>query len=138
MRRVLRWLALGLGTVAVLFLLSVGGLWWWAGQEGSLEWTLKRIARGQPLETDGVHGSLRTGWKIARLAWERDGLRLEARDITLDWQPVALLGRTLRLQSLHVGSARVIDKRAASKEPLRAPASVALPWRVVVCQMRIS
>ncbi|QJW83974.1 BamA/TamA family outer membrane protein [Ramlibacter terrae] len=53
--------------------------------------------QGQPLQTDGVQGSVRNGWRIQRMVWEKDGLRIEALDITLKWQPLALLSRTLRV-----------------------------------------
>ena len=107
---------MGLG---LLLLLAAAGIWWWAGQEGSLEWTLKRVARGQPLESEGVTGSLRSGWRIKRLAWERDGLRLEVEDVALEWQPLAILERTLRLDQVTVGVARVIDQRPKDPEPFK-------------------
>jgi translocation and assembly module TamB len=131
-RRVLAWTWRALLGVLLLLVVAAAGLWWWAGQEGSLEWTLRRVAAGQPLHSEGVRGSLRSGWHMDRIAWERDGLRLEAEDISLEWQPLALLGRTLRLDQVKVGSARVIDTRAVSKEPLRPPTQIVLPWRVTV------
>jgi translocation and assembly module TamB len=136
-RRVLRWFAGGVAALLLLVLLAAAGLWWWAGQEGSLEWALRRAAQGQPLESEGVQGSLRSGWHIKRLAWERDGLRLEAQDIRLEWQPVALLTRTLRLDQVSVGSVRVIDKRPASSEAWKPPATLGLPWRVVVDEVTV-
>lgn len=135
--RGLRWatrVVVGLGLV---LLLAAAGLWWWAGQEGSLEWVLQRVARGQPLETEGVTGSVRSGWRIQRLAWERDGLRLEVEDVALEWQPLALLERTLRLDEVKVGVARVIDQRRKEPEPFRLPESLALPWRVVVDEVAV-
>ncbi|MDB5856886.1 MAG: hypothetical protein JWQ76_575, partial [Ramlibacter sp.] len=137
-RRGARWLGWGLLGLVLLLVVAAAGLWWWAGQEGSLEWTLRRAAAGQPLESEGVRGSLRSGWHLDRIAWERDGLRLEAEDITLEWQPLALLGRTLRLDQVKVGSVRVIDKRALNDEPLRPPATLALPWRVTVDEVAVA
>lgn len=135
--RGLRWATRVVVALGLLVLLAAAGLWWWAGQEGSLEWVLKRVARGQPLETEGVTGSVRSGWRIQRLAWERDGLRLEVQDVALEWQPLALLERTLRLDEVRVGTARVIDQRRQEPEPFRLPASLALPWRVVVDEVAV-
>lgn len=130
--RAATWAARLLVGFALLLATAAGVVWWWAGQEGSLEWVLRRVLAGGPVQTEGVQGAVRGGWRIARIVWERDGLRLEAEDIRLEWQPVALLNRTLQLKDLQVARARVTDTRPASDEPLRAPEDLALPWRVVV------
>jgi translocation and assembly module TamB len=65
----------------VLAFSAVIGLWWWSGTEGSLEWTLRRIARSQPLTAEGVTGSLRENLYVRRLVWERDGLKIEANNV---------------------------------------------------------
>jgi translocation and assembly module TamB len=134
--RVARWLVRVLVGLGLLLVVTAAGIWWWAGQEGSLEWTLRQAARGG-LESEGVQGSLRHGWHIARIAWERDGLRLEAEDIRLEWQPLALLDRTLQLQQVQVARARVIDQRPRSKEPLQPPKDLRLPWRVNVERLEV-
>lgn len=133
-----KWVVRVVVGLVLLLLLAAAGIWWWAGQEGSLEWALRQAAGRVPLQSDGVRGSLRSGWRIDRIAWERDGLRLEAEDISLEWQPLALLGRTLRLDQVKVGSARVIDQRPASDETLQPPASLALPWRVTVDELEVA
>ena len=133
-----RWVVRVVIALGLLLLLAAAGIWWWAGQEGSLEWTLRRLAQGQPLQSDGVRGSLRAGWRIDRLAWERDGLRLEARDIALEWQPLALLGRTVRLDQVKVASVRITDLRPPDDAPLRPPASLQLPWRVTVDELVVA
>jgi translocation and assembly module TamB len=122
--------------LALLLLVTAAGIWWWAGQEGSLDWLLRRIAGG-PLTTEGVEGSIRHGWKIRRIVWERDGLRLEAEDIRLEWQPLAILHKTLQLEQVQVARARVIDRRPASEEPLRPPTDLRLPWRVNVDDLQV-
>lgn len=137
LRRAVRWFATGVLALGLLLALGGAALWWWAGQEGSLEWALERIARGQPLEREGVRGSVRSGWRIARLAWEHEGLRVEAYDIALEWQPLALLRHIVRLDEVRVGRVRVIDQRPRSDEPIRLPDSLALPWRVAVDEAAI-
>ncbi|MDB5752729.1 MAG: hypothetical protein JWP65_3150, partial [Ramlibacter sp.] len=127
-----------LATLGLLVVLAAAGLWWWAGQEGSLDYVLRRVAQGQPLQSEGVEGSLRSGWRIKRLAWEKDGLRVEALDITLKWHPLALLNRTLRVEQVTVGTARVVDQRPKDDEPLEPPGSLRLPLRVAVDDLKVT
>lgn len=138
LRRIARAAGIALLGLAALLVVAAGAVWWWAGQEGSLEWTLRRVARGQPLELQGVQGALRSGWRIERLAWEQQGLRVEADRIDLQWQPLALLGRTLRLDQVQVAKVRVVDRRPSSGEPLRPPENLRLPWRVTVDEIAVA
>jgi translocation and assembly module TamB len=110
----------------VLALLALIGLWWWSGTEGSLEWTLRRIARSQPLTAEGVTGSLREGLRVQRLVWERDGLKLEATDMRLEWQPLALLEGIVKLERVHAATLRITDRRPQSPEPRRLPESLVM------------
>ncbi|MBC5784335.1 translocation/assembly module TamB domain-containing protein [Ramlibacter sp. USB13] len=132
-----RWTVRVLVGFGLLLALAAAVLWWWAGQEGSLEWTLRRIGGSVPLQSEGVTGSLRGGWHVDRIVWERDGLRLEAEDIRLEWQPLAMLNRTLQLQLVHVARARVVDTRPKDDEPLKEPENLRLPWRVEVESLKV-
>jgi translocation and assembly module TamB len=132
-----RWTVRILVGLALLLALAAAGLWWWAGREGSLDWLLRQLATGGPLSSEGVQGSIRGAWHIQRIVWERDGFRLEAEDIRLEWQPVALLGRTLLLDQVRVARARVIDQRPRSQQPLVPPQDLSLPWRVRVDELRV-
>jgi translocation and assembly module TamB len=134
--RAARWTVRILAGLGLLLIVTAAGLWWWSGQEGSLDWLLRRMAGG-PLQSEGVEGSIRHGWKIRRIVWERDGLRLEAEDIRIEWQPLALLNKTLQLQQVEVARARVTDRRPASTEPLRPPSDLRLPWRVNVEDLQV-
>lgn len=121
------------GTAAALALLLVllaGGVWWWSGTEGSLAWLLERASRWQPLVAQGVSGSMRSGMHLQRLVWEKDGLRVEARDVRLQWKPLALLTRELKLDQLRAASVVVTDSRPPTGEPLQPPDSLELPLRV--------
>lgn len=131
------WSARLLAGLALLVAVAAGAVWWWAGQEGSLEWLLRRVLAGGPVQVEGVQGAVRRGWHIDRIAWERDGLRVEAEDIRLEWQPLALLNRTLHLDELQVARARVADTRPATGEPLQQPQDLALPWRVIVDKLAV-
>ncbi|NML44894.1 DUF490 domain-containing protein [Ramlibacter sp. G-1-2-2] len=130
--RILLWTFRSLLLVLLLLVLAVAGAWWWAGQEGSLAWTLERLASGRPLRTEGVRGSLRAGWRIDHITWEGADLRVEARNVRLDWEPIALISRTLQLEHVSAGEVRITDKRKPSEEPMRPPPSLKLPWRVTV------
>ncbi|GAB3764103.1 hypothetical protein GCM10028796_18560 [Ramlibacter monticola] len=134
--RAARWTVRVLVGFVLLLMLLAALVWWWAGQEGSLEAVLRRISGG-PLTSEGVEGSIRNGWKIRRIVWERDGLRLEAEDIVLTWQPLAVLNKTLQLDRVQVARARVLDLRPPSPDPLRPPTDLRLPWRVSVDELQV-
>ncbi|HVE53159.1 MAG TPA: DUF490 domain-containing protein, partial [Ramlibacter sp.] len=135
--RAARWIVRVLVGFAMLIVLAAAGIWWWAGQEGSLEWVLQRVAKGGPLQSEGVRGSLRRGWHIQRITWERDGLRLVAEDIRLEWQPLAILNRTFQLDEMTIARATVIDSRPETDEPLKVPEYLQLPWRVKVDEAKL-
>lgn len=136
-RSVLRWLELGLGTVLLLLVLAAGGLLWWGSRDGSLEWALRRVARDQPLELQGVQGALLSGWRIDRLVWLQGGLKVEAEGVTLAWQPLALLGNVVRLDQVGVAAVRITDERPENPEPLTLPEKIALPMRVTVDEIKV-
>jgi translocation and assembly module TamB len=110
--------------VLVLLVSTASALWWWSGTEGSLEWVLRRIARSQPVTAEGVRGSLRSGLHVKRLAWERDGLKVEADDVHLAWRPFWLLEGIIKLDQVHAAALRITDLRPPSPEPWRLPESL--------------
>jgi translocation and assembly module TamB len=135
--RLTRWTVRVLLALTLLMVLLAAGLWWWSGSEGSLDWLLRQASSRGAVRGEGVQGAIRGAWHIQRIVWERDGLRLEAEDIRLQWQPAALLQRTLQLQQVHVARARVTDQRARSAQPLAPPQDLSLPWRVQVEDLRV-
>jgi translocation and assembly module TamB len=135
--RFFKWLGLLIASSALLVAILVTGIWVWSGSEGSLEWVLERIARSQPITAEGVRGSLRSGLRVQRLAWNVDGLTVEAFDVRMEWQPTALATRTIQLNDLQVARVRVTDRRPASTDPLRAPDSIVLPYRVVATHFEV-
>ncbi|MDB5880862.1 MAG: hypothetical protein JWP43_740, partial [Ramlibacter sp.] len=130
-------LAYGAGGLVVLVIVAAAGFWWWTGTPQSLQWALHYAARTQPLTAEGVQGSLRTGLQAARLQWERDGLKIEAFEVHLAWQPLELARRTVKLDQLVAARLRVEDHRAADSKPAQAPASLAIPLRVQIDQVRV-
>ncbi len=135
--RLLRWLLVTVGLLLLLVAAAAAGLWWWAGTEGSARWALEQAARRQPVAAEGVRGSLRRGVQADRLAWSRDGLSVEARDLQLAWQPLALLQRTVRLDHLRASQLVVQDRRPPSGGRFEWPASLELPVAVAVDEIAI-
>ncbi|MBK6008855.1 translocation/assembly module TamB domain-containing protein [Ramlibacter ginsenosidimutans] len=135
--RAFRWTVRLLVGCGLLLALAAAVVWWWAGQEGSLQTVLERIGGRVPLHSEGVQGSFRGPWHIARITWERDGIRVEAEDIRLEWQPLALLEQTLRLEQLAVARVQVTDTRPVKDTPLPEPANLLLPWQVDVQRLQV-
>jgi translocation and assembly module TamB len=128
--RFARLATLVVASAVLLVVLIAAGLWWWSGTEGSLDWVLHRIGPSQQMQASGVHGSLRSGLQVERLTWEVGGFRIEAEDVTLEWQPTALVTRTVQLERFRAARVRVTDQRPPSADPLKPPESIALPVRV--------
>ncbi|MFC5520391.1 translocation/assembly module TamB domain-containing protein [Polaromonas jejuensis] len=131
-RRRWRAAAWAAGSVAVLAVSATAGLWWWAGTDGSLATALGWIGRSQPLSAERVTGSLRAGGHVDQLVWQRDGLRVDVRDVTLAWQPWSLLHGTLKLNRLAAASVQVDDQRPPSTTPSVPPSALGLPLPVVL------
>ncbi|MHB1249681.1 MAG: translocation/assembly module TamB domain-containing protein, partial [Polaromonas sp.] len=132
-RRWLRAAARAVGGVVLLALTALGALWWWAGTDGSLATALGWIGQSQPLRAERATGSLRAGGHIDRLAWQKEGLSIDARDLSLAWQPWSLLQGTLRLERLSAASVQINDQRAPAAAPSTGPPmALGLPLPVVL------
>ena len=84
-----------LAGLLALLLTTLGGVWIWAGTEGSLATALRWAGAERPLVTDEVTGTVRGGGKVRRLVWDEGGLRVEVHGAEILWTPAALLSRTL-------------------------------------------
>ena len=134
-----RWLKSVAFAAAALVLLAVGltaALWVWAGSEGSLATALRWISQSQPLTAERATGSLRGGGHIDQLQWQQNGLSVVARDVSVTWQPWALLHGTLKLNRLTASSVDVTDQRPASA-PSPPPVSLSLPLPVTLDEFAI-
>jgi len=118
--------------------LAAGGLWLWAGSEGSLASALTWVGARQPLQAEGVTGTLRGGGTVRRLVWSQDGLRVEADEAELRWRPAALLSRTLRIEQLSARRLLIDDQRPASTPPAGPPEALTLPLHVRVAALRVA
>jgi translocation and assembly module TamB len=132
--RRLRWLkalALSAAGLVLLIVATLSALWWWAGTEGSLASAMRWIGQSQPLLAKRATGSLRAGGHVDQLLWQKDGLRVEARDVSLAWQPWSLLQGQLTLNQLTAASVQVDDQRVPSKAPA-PPTTLGLPLPVAL------
>ena len=64
--------------------------------------------------------------------WQQDGLKVDARDVNLAWQPWSLLHGTLKLDRLTAASLEVDDQRTTKAAPATAPTSLHLPLPVAI------
>ncbi len=128
------WTAAGLVTLAVG---TTGALWWWAGTEGSLAQGLGWASKSQPLTFSEATGSLRAGGHIDQLRWQQDGLTVDARDVSLAWQPWSLLQGTLKLDRFAAAGIEVIDMRPPSTTPAAPPNALGLPLRIALDEFSI-
>ena len=114
-------------------LVIVGGLWWWAGTEGSLATTLRWAGKAQPLTAEGTTGALRSGGHLQTLTWQQEGLSVKANDVYLVWQPLGLLQGELTVSQLTVGLLTIDDQRPPfTAAPLEAPTSLRLALPVAL------
>ena len=126
----------GTGLVA-LAVGSTAALWWWAGTDGSLATALRWVGQSQPLTVERVTGSLRAGGHIDQLQWQQNGLSVNARDVSLVWQPWSLLHGTLKLNRLAAASVQVTDHRAPAATPAAPPTALGLPLPVTLDEFSV-
>lgn len=122
---------------AALAVGATAALWWWAGTDSSLATALGWASRAQPLLANGVTGSLRAGGHIDQLQWQKDGLSVKASDISLAWQPWALLHGTVQIDRLTAGQVQVTDQRAPSATPATLPDHIRLPVKIVLGELAV-
>ncbi|HEY8905701.1 MAG TPA: DUF490 domain-containing protein, partial [Rhodoferax sp.] len=135
LRPLLRGSVRALAGLLLALLMLLAGLWVWTGNDTSLAVALQQVQSvlpaGQTLETREVSGSLRHGGNIGWLRWQQGELSVELSQITLAWEPGALLQRRLHVSQLHIGHMLIQDQRAPTPAaPTPPPASLSLPFQV--------
>lgn len=130
-------MALACIAAALLLVIFVGA--WLAGRESTLQSIAQRLvaATGGALHIDGVQGSLYGPLKIRQIVYEDAKLRIEGRDLDLDWSPRELSGQLLHIRRVVVGVLAVRIKQTSS-EPVKLPASLRLPIAVKVDDARVN
>ena len=124
--------ALLAGTVATLA---------WLGSERGLHW----LADRSPLrigtlrvQLHGVDGNLWGRLQLAQLRIDDATRSIRADDVTLDWVPQALVHDQLLVPLLRIGSLDVLQRGGGTApKPAALPASLRLPLRVDLLQLRI-
>ncbi|RZJ26909.1 MAG: DUF490 domain-containing protein [Haliea sp.] len=131
-RRWPRVLAASVTALLLALLLALASVWWWSGTEGSLATALRWATRTQPVTAEGVSGSLRAGGQVQTLSLQQDGLQVLATGVVLAWDPLSLLKGSLKLDRLAAAQVRIDDQRAATPRAAGPPASLALPFRIML------
>ncbi|MDB5894328.1 MAG: hypothetical protein JWQ88_1859 [Rhodoferax sp.] len=141
--RTRNWMLGTLGVLLVLLGAAGAGLWWWTGSDTSLatvlRWAGNFDATRNALKAEDVSGSVRAGGRIGRLQWQRDGLTVDATDVTLRWQALAVFDRWLKLDEVHVATLRIADQRPPdpAAPPPSPPADLTLPVQIDIKSLQI-
>ncbi|MDB5891728.1 MAG: hypothetical protein JWP47_2559 [Polaromonas sp.] len=135
-------LALFLSGVIAIFLIATAVAWWWTGTDGSLAAAVRLaqkhlISPPQQLSTDGVTGSLRAGGHIDRLQWRKEGLKVDATDVSLAWQPLSILTGTLKLDRVAVARLAVDDQRPPTPPAAGPPDNIRLPVALTLDELSL-
>ena len=128
------WTGTGVVTLAIA---SCGALWWWAGTEGSLAQALRWAGQSQPLTFARATGSLRAGGHVDQLRWQQDGITVDARDVSLAWQPWSLLEATLKLDRIAAAKVEVSDTRPPAPTPTAPPNALGLPLQIALNEFAV-
>ena len=112
---------------------------WLAGTEAGLRFVLARAGAVVPgtLEVGAVQGSLVGPMVLSDVRWTQDDMAAGAAAIELDWQPLGLLKREIRLDRLYLRDIAVDLPAPAPDSPEAvAPAGqwqeMGLPWDITV------
>ena len=136
-RRWLKAAAWAGGGLVALAVGATGALWGWAGTDGSLATVLSWAGKFQPLTVTGATGSLRAGGHLDQLQWQQNGLSVKASDVSLAWQPWALLHGRLQLDRLSAARMDIDDQRPPTPKPTAPPAALGLPLPVTLADFSV-
>ncbi|MCZ8106993.1 MAG: hypothetical protein O9972_55135, partial [Burkholderiales bacterium] len=122
--------------LALLVAALAGGLAW-LGSESALRAVVERAAAatGGRLSVEAVRGSLWGVVRAKRIVWSDAGTVASADDLVLDVDLRALGLGTLRVRELTAAHVEVVA--APSDAPAAPPASLGLPMRVELVQVRV-
>ena len=119
--------------------LLLTAMFWLANSNAGLRWLTDgaaRLSRGQ-LQIEGVTGELSTSIGIEKLVFISATQRVTLQHLRLQWQPRALLQRTLDVDLLAIESAR-IERLQKDTTPLQLPASLRLPLAVRIAAWEVA
>ena len=118
-------------TAAMTALLAAAALWLLATQSGA-RFALERAAALVNASVGPVEGRLVGPLRVGSVEFVTPDLHVRAANVAFDWSPLRLFDGELRFKRLHVASVEIAT--AATGEPLREPATLALPFRLFVEQ----
>lgn len=140
--RARRWIW-GLGVVASLVLLPVGGGWWLLNTQSGAKWGFARLGAFFPgrLDVREMRGPLRGPLQISHLTYKSDRLAITAEHVFIDWRLRDLLRRRLNIYHLYADSVRVVNGPGETPEAadsLSGLPDLDLPVTVIVRDGNVS
>ena len=130
LKRLLKWAALGLLSLAVILSATV---WFLAGTQGGTEFLFTRLGAVMPgeLEVGEMTGPLRGPLDIRGLKYERDGFEMYVDRVQLEWRLRELLERRLDIHKLHADGVRILTTPSEEEEKGPLP-DVNLRYNIIV------
>lgn len=105
-----RWWLWTLLALTILVLVALVGL---LGTQPGSRWVLEQVREPLPLVVGQVRGTWLTGLNLSYVTYEEGGQRYHLKDLSFRWQPLALLGGSVSIQSLR---ARLIEVHLPATE----------------------
>jgi translocation and assembly module TamB len=117
---------------------SFAGLAWLVGTEAGLHWAMARVvsASGGRLALEEASGTLAAEVRFGRMAYADDRVRVEARGVRGEGNPLALLRGALGIEPLNIASLQVVLVGRDAAAPAAA-SGVALPFGIRLMQVSI-
>ena len=128
------------GMIFLFLLLGLLALIVWitstsSGARASFRW-LNLMTAGQ-IQASDIHGNFIRQLQIGHLKLRSQEGLITINDLQLNWQPRALRHRLVHIDALRIGSLVIQTSKPAEREPLRLPASLRLPLRVMLNKVHI-
>ncbi|HET7633544.1 MAG TPA: translocation/assembly module TamB domain-containing protein [Burkholderiales bacterium] len=119
-------------TIAVLFVLFCGALWWLGATQSGLTVSARAIAwaSGGRVALSNPRGTLAGRFEADSLRLSTARMQLAAHSLTVDWSPAALLRGVLDVRLIR--AADVTLAKAPSSEPSKLPLTLRLPLAVAI------
>lgn len=101
---------------------------WLTGSESALRWAARQAEQlsGDSLTLGTVHGSLYGPLRVETLRFQTDEIRIEAKEINLDWSPLALFKRHVEINTLTLQALLITEIKSGSA-PVKLPDTLRLP-----------
>ncbi|MEI7970081.1 MAG: translocation/assembly module TamB domain-containing protein [Betaproteobacteria bacterium] len=124
--------------IAVLGACALAAALWVLQSETALHWGVSQLAGALPcrLTVDGLEGAIGSSVRARSIVCENAAMRIEARQVVLAWNPLALVRK--RLEIAQLSAARLsVASLVRSDAPPSPPDSLALPFAVDAPDVRV-